>query len=175
MKFKNESGCSMLRSWIWICLAYLSVSFCSDGLRAGEATCISPQQAQSLFSLVTAEQSERLLLIETRYGSRWVSPNRLVTQVLGLKQIPNLVFDAEQLRFLPYTLPGSHVLLVTKAVTLSRSQIEKVIAVAKQFAIKISLLTIEVPSKDIIDFILASGGSLWDSRSVLRQTCAGEP
>lgn len=157
-------------------LAYLCVPFLMQSSAfAVQATarCLSAAQAESLFAMIIDPDVQKLAMyaVDTPFGSRFISPNRYVASLLKLEQAPQVIFDANELRFLPFALPDSHIVLMTEKVRLSEEQIRKVKAVASQFYIKLSLVTLETPQKAIISLIEQSGGVLYDSQSILKRVC----
>ena len=96
-----------------------------------------------------------------------------LTQSLGWDDANVLVTQISDLQFIPFTLPGSHILLVVKeGATLHRSQSQMVLAKASENRIKVSVFYLGKQDHIALQSLANStGGHYLNAADALKQTC----
>jgi hypothetical protein len=109
-------------------------------VQANESRCLAEREWLHVFQLSQQEQRPALLPVDQGEASRWVSQGQYFANLLGLKRAPYVMWQVQELRFLPHTLANTSVLLVSRELPLTERQVQKVIAVAKLQKVRLHVL-----------------------------------
>lgn len=107
-------------------------------------TCLSETQRENLRTI--RHEHPFAGPVQVRAGD-WRSPGELLASWLSTTRLPIVLSDADQLRFLPHSLPGSEIVLAVADFELNDRQIDRVVAVAKTLNIKIHALWMMHPDR----------------------------
>ena len=161
----------MLVRW-WMTVVFL----CSiaTSVYAVNATCPAAGEDRAAEAKIAASlmvwPSPPFVAIEGTGQSRFMMTNDLFAEILGQPERALLLNDAEELRYLPFTLAGSSILLVLReAQNWSETKARRVEKVALLSAIKISLVWLssaEIPAS-LQALVMQSGGRVWRQDELL--------
>ncbi|MFW7379424.1 MAG: hypothetical protein ACOH5I_11490 [Oligoflexus sp.] len=122
--------------WTWWLLLLLGWS-ATTAMAETDPDCLNGRQRQGL---------QALLLEDTIMGpsrvapGQFLSPGEILMDWYAGRPLPIVIREADDLKFLPFTLPASNVVLVIDRFPLSDRQVDRVLAVADTLQITLHLL-----------------------------------
>ena len=126
-----------------------------------EASPCKEEQGKSLQILKKALQENPTKLapfVETNPGE-WINTNILLQKALSWPKIDLTVRDGNELRFTPYSIPGSHILLVIPTTKmLSKKRLSKLIQVSQVYNLRISAIWFEDGSNEKLRALTSETG-----------------
>ncbi len=160
----------LLRSWLVI-LVLMTVA---TGVYAADAACPNADKDRALEAKIAASlmawPTPPFVALEGTQQTQFVMTQALFADVLKQREPALLVNEVDQLRFLPYTLASSSLLLILRdAGTWDENKARRVEAVAGLHQMKLSLIWLgqgESPSS-LSALVEHTGGRLWNRESLM--------
>jgi hypothetical protein len=119
------------------------------------------EHARRILEVMTLQPTPALVPLE---GARFIPANAFFASFFQTPVQGPIINDIDELRFIPFTLSGTSLLIVTKeARSWDAEKSRKVLAVARLQNIRISLLWLETqaPQAALDTLVKESGGQVW--------------
>lgn len=171
-------------------VAILAASFFfHSSLKAEQLSASSPQLCVSenadLFTIMSRLSRKEIkpyelpLCSRADVASETTNLSEWLARKLRLEAAPIIVWNQDELRFVPHTLNGSNLLLVMDHLSLSSKQLNKVAAVlhVKQVSVNLLWLGSQPAPKILANFVKQAKGRIWDSTSkkLTNECCQHDP
>lgn len=152
----------------YLSVAILAASFFFCSATKAEQVCMpengDPLALISEISKRSVKPYEFFACNEQGHTSKSTNLSVWLAEKLGLAVAPIIVWNQDDLRFVPHTLNGSELLLVLNDFHLSERQLDKVAAVlaVKSMPVHLIWLGTQLPPQPLKDFIKKTNGRTWE-------------